>query len=329
VLRARKNLGERGRVAIMWTQFKKALDAIFSSQRERVTSTSHDGSAASPPTNTQYWTKRTVTNHLVFRSREQSLEYLHWRNSQYLFYESLMPLDGHDGEIILDYGCGPGNDMVGFAEFSRPQRIIGMDISLSALSDARRRLALHGDVPVQLMHISEYQSTIPLRGGSVDFIHSSGVLHHLPNLKEVLGEFRRILSPQGKIRLMIYNYDSVWNHLYVSYHRQIKNAIDSEKPLAEAFQRSTDGEGCPFSRSYKRDEFLGLVATCGFRGTYLGSAISLHEMSLLPERYQAMVHLKLAHEHREFLKRITFDKYGRPLHNGEVAGIDSVYELTK
>ena len=52
-------------------------------------------------------------------------------------------------------------------------------------------------------------------------------------------------------------------------------------------------------------------------------------MSLLPERYQAMMNVKLAEEHREFLKRITFDKYGRPLHNGEVAGVDSVSELTK
>ncbi len=42
-----------------------------------------------------------------------------------------------------------------------------------------------------------------------------------------------------------------------------------------------------------------------------------------------MMNVKLAEEHREFLKRITFDKYGRPLHNGEVAGVDSVSELTK
>ncbi len=52
-------------------------------------------------------------------------------------------------------------------------------------------------------------------------------------------------------------------------------------------------------------------------------------MSLLPERYQAMMNVTLAEEHREFLKHITFDGHGRPLRNGEVAGVDSVYELTK
>ncbi len=109
----------------MLRQFNKLIDTVLFKRAKSETYPTKDDASISSTPNTHYWTKHTVTGHLVFRSREHSLQYLAWRNSQYLFYEDLMPLDGHDGEIILDYGCGPGNDMVGFAEFSRPQRIIG------------------------------------------------------------------------------------------------------------------------------------------------------------------------------------------------------------
>ena len=52
----------------------------------------------------------------------------------------------HDGEVILDYGCGPGNDLVGYALYTGARRIVGVDVSPRALELARDRLALHGIV---------------------------------------------------------------------------------------------------------------------------------------------------------------------------------------
>ena len=31
-----------------------------------------------------------------------------------------MPVNQADGLVVLDYGCGPGNDLVGFGHFSNP-----------------------------------------------------------------------------------------------------------------------------------------------------------------------------------------------------------------
>lgn len=287
------------------------------------------GTTGASLTNTEFWTKNTVTNHHVFVSRKDSLDYLDWRNSLYLFYDQLLPLSGHDGLTILDYGCGPGHDLVGFAELSRPRRIIGVDISPSALASARQRLGLHGRPPVQLLRIQDNAPVIPLKDGSVDLIHSSGVLHHTPHSDTVLREFRRILKPEGRVHLMVYNYDSLWLHLYVAYQRQVLDGLDADLPLAEAFKRSTDGLDCPISRSYKHAEFLELAGRCGFQGTYLGAAISVFEMSLLPLRYQALANQRLAKEHRDFLKALRFDEYGRPLYEGRVAGIDATFVLTK
>jgi len=317
----------------MWQALSKVFSwALFRSVVKRGRLHAGAGVPASPgsaKSNKAYWSQHTVTNGLVFASREHSLEYLHWRGSQYLFYEELMPFQGHDGDVILDYGCGPGNDLVGFVEYSKPRLLIGLDISLPALAAAKQRLALHGNGSAKLIQIQEEAVHLPLKDRSVDFIHSSGVLHHISNIEGLLGEFHRVLTPEGRIRVMVYNYESIWLHLYVAYHRRIVNAGAVKESLAEAFKKSTDGEECPFSVCYTPSEFLNLVGRFGFKGIHVGSAVSLHELSLLGHRYEAMMNPQLDRQHREFLQGLTFDQYGRPLHRGEVAGIDAVYELAK
>ncbi len=62
-----------------------------------------------------YWTDYNVTLHQDFRSIEESLTYLRWRNDQYFGYAALMPVNNQDGRVVLDFGCGPGHDVVGFS----------------------------------------------------------------------------------------------------------------------------------------------------------------------------------------------------------------------
>ncbi len=279
------------------------------------------------PTVTDYWTRHNVTFHHAISSRLDSIEYMNWRNWQYQFYEELMPCNGHDGRVILDYGCGPGHDVVGFVERSRPRQVIGMDVSPSALEKAEKRLAFHGSSSVKLVLIGENDGGLPLEDKSVDYIHSSGVLHHVESLEPVLREFGRVLKPKGSARIMVYNYRSLWLHLYVAYSLRIVKGIDSDVPLPEAFKRSTDGRECPISRCYRKEDFLKVSSACGFRGSFLGAAISMHEMSLLATRYRAIQDRRLPEEHRAFLRELKFDEFGCPRYRGDVAGIDGVYEL--
>ena len=90
-----------------------------------------------------YWTRHNVTSHKLFSSRAESLEYFHWRGDQYPGYLELMPVAGHDGCDVLDFGCGPGDDIVGFLEYSRPGRLVGADVSPSSLREAANRARLH------------------------------------------------------------------------------------------------------------------------------------------------------------------------------------------
>src|SRR5262249_53516403 len=151
-------------------------------------------------TSEEFWSAFNVTSHRRFRDREDSLKYFWWRCDQYFDYLEHMPVEGQEGKIVLDYGCGPGHDLVGFVEDSKPSRLIGMAVSDASLREARDRLALHGAQP-ELLRISERTARLPLSDESVDYVHCSGVLHHVPDPVGVLCELRRVLRPSGQGRI--------------------------------------------------------------------------------------------------------------------------------
>lgn len=273
-----------------------------------------------------YWTRHNVTGHRVFRTIDESLDYFHWRSGQYFDYLDLMPVSGADGKVVLDFGCGPGNDLVGFGVYSKPRLLIGADVSRSSLEQARSRLALH-NILADLVHLGSPSLVLPLESGSVDYIHTSGVLHHVPDIKQTFAELRRVLRPSGTMRVMVYNYSSVWLHLYVAYVRQIAEQVDSGLDVRQAFARSTDGPDCPIAEAYTPQEFCQLAESCGFTATYLGAAISAWELKLLPRRFEAIMTEKLGREHRDFLAALTFDRRGVPFHGDSCAGIDACFLL--
>lgn len=276
----------------------------------------------------QYWTGHNVTLHHQFSNASESLEYFHWRNDQYFNYINLMPVSGQDGKSVLDYGCGPGHDLVGFGVFSKPQRLVGIDLSPSSLAEAKHRLGVHG-INVELIQLKPGDTRLPLDDNSFDYIHSSGVLHHTPDPAGLLREFSRILKPGGVARTMVYNYDSLWVHLYVAYHRTILQNLYAEENIRDQFRRSTDGEDCPISNCYRPAEWMSLCDQAGFHVEFTGAAVSMHEMSLLSSRYVAVQDRRLRAESRKFLLELHFDELGYPLWNGQYAGIDACYLLTK
>lgn len=274
-----------------------------------------------------YWTEHNVTLHRRFSDAEASLEDFRWRNAQYFRYIDLMPVCGADGMDVLDFGCGPGYDMVGFATESKPARLVGVDVSRSSLAEAKDRLALHS-ANVEFLYHDVASTRLPLDDASMDLVHSSGVLHHLPDIEGALRDLRRVLKPNGVAQFMVYHTDSLWVHLYVAYERQILQEIDTTLALEDAFRKSTDGPDCPISRCYTQDQFTSLVTRHGFAFESFGVAVSAWEMSLLHKRYAAIMDQRLPHESREFLAGLSFDDRNLPMARpGVHAGIDACYRF--
>lgn len=267
-----------------------------------------------------------VTGHAAYDSVEQSLSAFQHRNNQYPGYLELMPVTGQDQKVVLDYGCGPGNDLLGFAHYSKPRRLIGIDISPASLDQARRRLDLHG-LDADLIHVPYGIYDLPLENESVDYLHCSGVLMLLEDPVRLLREFRRILRPGGELRLMVYNYDSVWLHLYVAYVLQLEHGIYADVDIRRAFSRTTDGEYCPHVDVWNTEDMSAMAQATGFSSEFLGAAPSLWELHVLPLRFKAALNPKLADEHREYLMSLTFDVHGFPLYQGRRTGIDGSYRF--
>jgi ubiquinone/menaquinone biosynthesis C-methylase UbiE len=283
--------------------------------------------AIKPLSPSEYWTKHLVANE-EWIDRIHSLGFFHWRNAQYPGYIELMPVDCANGLSVLDYGCGPGNDLVGFSEYSKTKRLVGIDVSSTALMSSKKRLLFHSK-SVELYLINEETNQIPLESGQIDLVHSSGVLHHVKDLSAALKEINRVMKIGGKFQVMVYNYDSIWVHLYVAYIHRIERKLYSDVGIMEAFEKTTDGPDCPVSKCYKKEDFLKLVENFGFKGCFKGAAVSISELSWMNKRFEAIQNINLPKDHLDFLSSINFNERGHPLVNDCIAGIDGCFEFIK
>lgn len=284
-----------------------------------------------------FWSEHTVDT-TQFKSALQSKKHLVWRASLYPMFTELMSLYGnHEEQIVLDYGCGPGNDLVGYCIYTTAKRVIGIDISAKALVMAQQRLSLHQVDPerVELICSGDTATNIPLEDNSVDYLQCLGVLHHTSYPEVLLQEFRRILKPGAEARVMVYNRDSVWLHLYVAYEKLLlQNAFPGHNAY-EIFHRTVDVEDdgtgkCPVARCHDWQEFSRLCEANGFRTEYLGGYHSDVELNSLAKHLKQALHdERLAEEHRSYLAALSFDERGFPIYQGWHAGLGGVYRLFK
>jgi ubiquinone/menaquinone biosynthesis C-methylase UbiE len=277
-----------------------------------------------------YWTRHTV-NSTPFATGKKSARYLEWRFAEYPLFREFSGLWGdHAGETVLDYGCGPGDDLTGLALYSGAAQLIGLDVSASALGLTAQRLALHGVGPdrVSLRQVGDGRPEIPLDDASVDYVNCGGVLHHTSLPEQLLTELRRVLRPDGRAFVMVYNSDSIWLHLYVAYEKMLHDEAYAGFALDEAFRRLTDGVECPISRHYSAGQMTALCEQAGFRVRYAGGYLSRHELQQLETHWaRAIADERLGEPHREFLRSLSFDAAGRPMIGGFHAGIGGVYHL--
>jgi ubiquinone/menaquinone biosynthesis C-methylase UbiE len=278
----------------------------------------------------QYWSQHVVCS-TIFQTPKQSEEHLEWRFQTYPLFKELSGLYGlHEGEIVLDYGCGPGNDLAGFALYSKAKKIIGVDVSAKALHLAAERCRIHavGPARIELIQTTDETSTIPLDNDSVDFISCQGVLQHASHPEKVLQEFFRIMKPQARAVVMVYNADSVWLHLYTAYQRLVLQNAFPGLDAYQAFSRNVDGVECPIARGYTCEEWCRLCREIGFTVEYVGGYLSETELASLKDYQElALQDARLPDEHKQFLRSLTYDRYGYPLYRNKHAGIGGVYRL--
>ena len=129
---------------------------------------------------------------------------------------------------------------------------------------------------------------------------------------------------------MVYNYHSLWMHLYTAYYKMIVQDAFPGLTLEQAFAKNTDGEDCPISNCYSPENFINICNRANFQAEFVGGYLSSNELNLLKELgARAVADERLGEEHKEFLQSLKYDEHGYPIYKDKHAGIGGVYRLYK
>lgn len=111
-----------------------------------------------------------------------------------IFPWSSLPRDA----VGMDVGCGSGR----WAEVVAPRvgRLHCVDPSSAALDVARRRLSGASNCQLHLASVAD----LPVADGSLDFLYSLGVLHHVPDTAAAVKACARKLKPGAPLLLYLY-----------------------------------------------------------------------------------------------------------------------------
>src|SRR5258708_21773555 len=95
------------------------------------------------------------------------------------------------GLRVLEYGCGTGSNA--FALAARGAKVIGVDISNTAIELAQKQAAASDNLQFQL----GYAEALDFPAEMFDLVCGTSILHHL-DLERALTELKRVLKPGGR-----------------------------------------------------------------------------------------------------------------------------------
>jgi len=201
-----------------------------------------------------YWTQQVP---MIFNDVRMAYEQKrHFRYALQDYMQGFFGFDQLVGRRVLEIGSGSGIDT---AEMVRHgAQVISLDFSPLACKATKlllREARLDGDV------IMGDATNLPFKGQHFDVIYSYGVIHHIPNVWEVLEEAHRCLRENGLFMGMVYNRDSLLYAYSLIYLHGIKEGLltegMTEQKIASRFSERK-GEN-PYTKCYTQDELRDLL----------------------------------------------------------------------
>jgi len=201
-------------------------------------------------------------------------------------------LDYHaaSGLEVLDVGCGQGIDLCEYALAGA--KVTGIDLTPRHVELARvhlEELGLSGEV------LNGDAENLPFADCTFDVASSNGVLHHTPDMGAALNEIHRVLRPDGRATVLVYNRNSIhywFQQLLV--HGILTGKLLRERSMANLLsatvERSSIGAR-PLVRTYTRGALRDLLCRAGFEDVTVNpSPLTRIETSVtkrLPSRFEA------------------------------------------
>ena len=154
-----------------------------------------------------------------------------------------LPMDSIRDKVVLNIGCGAGGEALLLARAGA--KVIALDITAQAGHAAEDVVGRLGGTALGIQADSRY---LPLADNSVDFVYSSGVLHHSSKIEQSVESVLRVLKPGGKAHVMLY---ATWSILFVQ-QRLMRSMGEREW--------ETGGRTNPITTTYTKRECRALFA---------------------------------------------------------------------
>lgn len=167
-----------------------------------------------------------------------------WRDS----HEALIaPAEIAAGQVVVDYGCGPGALSVELAQrVGEMGKIIALDINRAFLEKTQTLAEDKGlGARIETKHIEGEE--IPVDDKSVDRVLCKNVLEYVPDPETTIVEFHRILKPGGIAHVS----DSDWGAVVL-------------EPLGERFTELMSAASIAFRTPLIGRKLYGIFRKVGF-----------------------------------------------------------------
>lgn len=126
------------------------------------------------------------------------------------------------GKLLLDLGCGAGENSVYFAK--QGANCVAADYSPGMVEVALKLAAANH---VQVKGCTANAMALDFDDNTFDFVYASNLLHHIPEPKIALREMHRVLKPGGKVCF----WDPLKHNPIINIYRRIATEVRTEDEM--------------------------------------------------------------------------------------------------
>lgn len=121
------------------------------------------------------------------------------------------------GKVVLEIGLGQGADSMQIVD--RGAIYHGIDLT----DESIRRVKLRFDLFNKSYKSVEKADAVklPFKDNYFDLVYSHGVIHHSPEIENIVGEIYRVLKPGGKAIIMLYHKNSINYYVSIALVRRL------------------------------------------------------------------------------------------------------------
>ncbi len=142
---------------------------------------------------------------------------------------------------VLDIGCGTGNNADLIQKITHSQ-LYGLEPSTGMLHRATQKNE-------NILFKQGHAADIPFEDDYFDFIYMTDVIHHIPDIKMMFAEIKRVLKKNGKICIVTQSHQQIEKRPIVQFFPDTANVDKARYPDIETIIAVAGAQNLSFSKT--------------------------------------------------------------------------------